>query len=630
MTNPADENNDAHFASASAPHEESTFDAATAAKAGAENSTWPDKYKPQRIEDLILPEGVHDMLRAWSQPAADIPHVLIVGQSGTGKTTALDLVIQASGLSPFKINGALDRGIDVVREIREAIRTLTVFSERRAVFIDELDGLTPEAFSGLRGDTIAGSSSTAVFVATCNHLERIPEAIRNRFHIIHLDDEIARCREELELKHQERAFAILRQEGIEFDRSEVERIVKEMFPSARKWMLELQARAAAGEIRSSDVISIEPDQDPPSAKAVSVPADQPASEPIEPTPAPARTDAADILDDIERHLTRFISTTDANLRAIALFVLHAHAHEAASHSPLLWLNSPEKRCGKTTALKMVSHLVPNPIITSNISVAGMLKAIQNIRPTFLIDEMEHALKATGGLHGVLNLGHAPDGVIVRNDATYSTWSPKVVALIGELPGTLADRSVRIALRRRLATEVVERFTRKDEPEAEALRVRCEAWATEVVLANLTDMDPDVPLQLSDRAQDNWRPLIAIADLAGGDWPDKAREAAKVISAHEDIEEPSAGILILSAARDWFAGKDDAHIASATLADLAANAGAVGGKPTSRMIRCARILSGLGVPRHTFRPPAGEPRKGFKRADMEDAFTRYLPEEADVG
>lgn len=252
----------------------------------------------------------------------------------------------------------------------------------------------------------------------------------------------------------------------------------------------------------------------------------------------------------------------------------------------------------------------------------MLRAIQSQRPTFLIDETAHALKADGDLQGILLLGHAPDGVRVTGTGVYSTWAPKVLALIGELPDPLDDRSIRIALRRRLPSEKVERFAPIHDKIAVDLRKRCEAWASAATLKSLRDADPAFPSSLEDRAQDNWRPLLAIADLAGGGWETKARQAAEVISGLATISEPSPGLLILEAARGWFSQQSDGHISSAVLGDLAQQVGAVKGPPRSRMIKVARILVGFDVSRNTFRVGATT-EKGYRRTDFEDAFDRYL-------
>ncbi len=599
--------------------------------------SWEDKHRPEKLHDLLLPPTVQATLKSWVKGNAG--GLLIKGDTGIGKTTTVQVLIDTIGLPRDQINGGIDRGVAMVQDIKDKTRTKTVFNEKRAIFIDEIDRLTPEGFSALGSDTIVGQSDTAVFFATCNDLKKIPSHIQNRFYLIDLDDEIAGNRKALLEAHVIRAFEILDLEDVLYDPGVVRNIVKRKFPHTRSWIKELEVLASTGQLTIGDGVSSEPTATyapgpnyngngeavplVPAGGSEILPDDGP------PVPDALRTQTAALLSALVKHLRRFVNTSDANLQAIALFILHAHQHDAASHSPLLWLNSPEKRCGKSTALKCIAHLVPRPKITSNISVAGMLHGIAQSKPTFLIDEMEHALRASGGLHGILNLGHAPGGVMIRSDGEYPTWAPKVVALIGELPGTLADRSIRISLRRRLASETVERYALRHEGEAKGLLSRCESWADNETFVQLEDADPALPGRLDDRAQDNWRPLIAIADLAGDVWPSIARQAAEQIGTRPTIEEPSAGILILQAVRSWLVENDDTHIASKHLADLAAGVDAVRGKPRSRMIQVARVLSGHGVDRGTFRVGAGT-EKGFPRDALEDAVKRYLgPEDLDA-
>ena len=597
------------------------FDARAHGEARQDYTNWADKYCPVTLDDAMIPEPLKTTLKK-NAATGEIPPIMLTGKGGIGKTAILTALLKDAGLDLNVINCGVERGINMVRDLKVITENRTVFQDRRGILLDELDGATADAQSAFRGDTIVGKSDVAIFVATANRPEKLTDMVRNRFKEIDFEKAINDDRDRLLAEHIERAVDILEAEGVQYDLTEVKSIVEDHFPSARGWMHELQNRAAGGVIKAKDVL-------PPVKKlgrskafgASAVPTGLAAND------ATASSESSNLLDDIAKHIARFIATSAENIDAITLFVAHAHAHEAASHSPLLWLSSPEKRCGKSTALDSIARLVPEPIKTSNISVAGMLRAIGTQKHTFLVDEMEHALKANGALHGILNLGHAPKGVMVRADGVYSTWAPKVVALIGALPGTLADRSIRIALRRRLPDETVERLSPKSDAEAEALRARCESWSNDDLLESLQRADPSMPESLDDRAQDNWRPLIAIADIAGGNWPSKARAAALALSVYEDIDEPSAGLILLGEARDWFAEKPDLHIASRKFGELARAVGAVRGTPKSCMIQVARILSMFNVRRTTYRE-GGKTQKGYERVQIEDAITRYLPDEYD--
>jgi putative DNA primase/helicase len=150
--------------------------------------------------------------------------------------------------------------------------------------------------------------------------------------------------------------------------------------------------------------------------------------------------------------------------AAALWTVHAHALEAAGASPLLALTSPEKQCGKTTTLALLSRLVPRPLLSSNITAASLLRVVDKYSPTLLADETDSFLRDKEELRGILNSGHTRDAAYAvrtvgdeHEPHRFSTWAAKAVAMIRKLPNTLADRSIVIPIRRRTRGEQVERL-----------------------------------------------------------------------------------------------------------------------------------------------------------------------------
>ena len=136
---------------------------------------------------------------------------------------------------------------------------------------------------------------------------------------------------------------------------------------------------------------------------------------------------------------------------------------------------------------------------------------------------------------------------------FSTWAPVAIAAIGRIADTLEDRSVRIELKRRALGETVERW-RVDRAHllGDVVR-RCVRWAADH-LDDLRQADPGVPDQLHDRAADNWRPLLAIADAAGGEWPERAREAAVELSPGGDAD--TRRIMLLADIKAIFAERSN--------------------------------------------------------------------------
>src|SRR5262249_28792445 len=156
---------------------------------------------------------------------------------------------------------------------------------------------------------------------------------------------------------------------------------------------------------------------------------------------------------------------------------------------------------------------------------------------------------------LLNAGHRRGMTIARcvgengkyDLADFEVFCPKAIAAIGELPGTIADRSIPIRLRRRAKAERVERFRFADAQAAGGpLRQAMEDWASEAI-RTLRAMRPFVPEALNDRAAEGWEALFAIADLADGDWPGRARSAAVALHAR-GRDEDSLGVQLLRSIR----------------------------------------------------------------------------------
>src|SRR5262249_29424955 len=111
---------------------------------------------------------------------------------------------------------------------------------------------------------------------------------------------------------------------------------------------------------------------------------------------------------------------------------------------------------------------------------------------------------------------------------FSTWAPKAIGTIRNVADTLMDRGVIVTLQSKPKGHKVQRFRMRDTTEFKQLRQKCLRWAADHV-SKLADADPQMPAALSNRPADNWRPLLAIADTVGGDWPARASAAALAIS-----------------------------------------------------------------------------------------------------
>ncbi len=326
--------------------------------------------------------------------------------------------------------------------------------------------------------------------------------------------------------------------------------------------------------------------------------------------------------------------------AVALWVLHAHAHDASEVSPILAITSPEKRSGKTTLLELIQEIVPRPFPASNVSTAAVFRSVEKWRPTLLIDEADTFLNDREDLRGVLNSGHRHSMAFVirtvgedHEPRSFETWAPKAIAKIGSLPDTLHDRSIVIPMRRK-RTDESKRRLRRDRLASECsgpLR-QAATWA-EQQQEDLRQRDPMLPEQLHDRARDNWRPLIAIADSLGGDWPQRARTAALGLSGIVAPEEESIRVQLLEALRRVFTDSDADKLPSRDIVEQLVLmedgpwAEYRRGKPITPA-QVARLLRPHGVrPKDIWIADGhggGRTLKGYELAALQDAFGRYLP------
>jgi hypothetical protein len=165
----------------------------------------------------------------------------------------------------------------------------------------------------------------------------------------------------------------------------------------------------------------------------------------------------------------------------------------------------------------------------------------------LIDEADTFVKDDSELRGVLNSGHTRATAHVLRcvgedmiPTPFSTWSPKAFAGIGRINPTLEDRSIKIELKRKRPEDKVERIPNDDDAYRDIHR-KCARWGKDN-LDVLRTAKPEPVAELNDRARDNWEPLLAIAEACGGDWPSKARKAAKLLSEVDDDETHSIQLL----------------------------------------------------------------------------------------
>jgi hypothetical protein len=262
-----------------------------------------------------------------------------------------------------------------------------------------------------------------------------------------------------------------------------------------------------------------------------------------------------VLDDVEAFVKRFVVLNPHQRAAVTLWIAHTHAVELAESTPYLSVTSALPRSGKSRLLEVLELVVRNPLLASNMSESALFRAVAKMSPTVLFDEIDAVFSERSvkeDLRGLLNAGYRRGAVAwrvggpARNKLeSYPVFGPKALAGIGELPATIRDRSIRIRLERRIRdAEPIDRFRRTVIiPTADELR----AALTTSIGAHwdlLKTALPTLPDELDDRAQDLWESLLAVADVAGGDWPARARAAAIALSSGDEREDDTAGIELL--------------------------------------------------------------------------------------
>jgi hypothetical protein len=414
-------------------------------------------------------------------------------------------------------------------------------------------------------------------------------------------------------------------------------------------------------------------------------------EAFEPWDSPV--DGAELLTEISDTLAQYARLSKSCRDAVALGIVHGHTFDFRDIMPIFAITSPQPRSGKTRLMTLVARTAPKPLFISAGSAAFITRSIELHHPTVLCDEFDAVTKGDpekaetirAMINSVFNREGSTQGKCIGTDAgpvprLFSTWSPVWLAGIKAVPRTIEDRAVHIALRRKLPSDKVKRLRLRDGPEFTVFRRKAARFAADNE-QQLRDIEPASPVELEevgDRAADTWDSLFAIADVAGGDWPRRARAAALVLAGIRDEDDNATAISLdgddelelladirailfaidayapdaqalrtdnqlavvaLNTARSLAeAGQPSAKAPAVTPAikgdQLAAALGATSLFPDRRWSEWAygkpirshyitKILREYGIVPKTTRLSGGQFMRGFARADLDDAFARYV-------
>lgn len=346
--------------------------------------------------------------------------------------------------------------------------------------------------------------------------------------------------------------------------------------------------------------------------------------------------AAELLQNLSYTFKRFAILPEHADTVLALWVVFTWLIDHVGVSPILAISSPEKRCGKTTVISILGNLVCKPILASNISAAALFRTIELWKPTIIIDEADTFIRDSDELRGIINSGHTrPTAYVIRTtgeDHTpkrFSTWGAKAIAIIGSLPDTLNDRSIVIQLRRKLIHEKTEKLRHVEPKLFQDLQRKLLRFASEnaELIKNSHTYFPD-NIRISDRALDNWEPLLAIAKLAGNAWVEKVYQAARSFSGN-DKESLPIGTELLKDIEKIFQDKLLLKIHTVELINYLCedeespwsmyNIRGIDKKITPRQL--SKLLSPYQISTRNIEI-AGVQRKGFDKFQFAETWERY--------
>ncbi len=407
----------------------------------------------------------------------------------------------------------------------------------------------------------------------------------------------------------------------------VERLVK-LHPLEYEQMRDVEAKALGVRVSALDDAVYD-------KRKESKDDDKPITGPQAAEPWPKPVDGETLFNDLAAAFKKYLALQKYQAEALALWAIFSYCIDAGNIAPKLLIYSPEKRCGKTTLLDVLIGLVWKPLPASNISPAAIYRVIESIGGTLVIDEADTFIKNSPEINGIINSGHRKTLAYVQrcegddhNVKQYSTWAPNIIAMIGKPADTIVDRSILIEMRRKKQDEKVERFIQhKADPALKILASKIARWREDNYIG-LCEADPETPSSLHDRAADNWRPLLAIADQIDGDCPDTARLAAAYLSESEqDEDSASAATILLGDIQDIFETDRSERISTE---DLLTKLHAMEDRPWPEWNRgnpisprqISRMLKPFGPAPKKLRFYGGT-KNGYEREQFQDAFARYL-------
>jgi len=352
------------------------------------------------------------------------------------------------------------------------------------------------------------------------------------------------------------------------------------------------------------------------------------------------SDHSVLLDNIMDMLRRYVFIGREEAIITTLWIAHTHCLPAAQFTPYIHLRSALPREGKSVLLELMEFLVARPLVVGDPTPAALAEQtthriyMSGEAPTMLWDEIDSVFERRTELREYLNLGFKRGAVIRRANKDRYVWGPKMIAGLTSLTGkrldTIRDRSFRFDMVEAMPDELplsIADYRTEIQLEANEIKYALGVLA-EYHIPYLTHVKPDMPDDLDPRGRDISRPLIAIADLAGGNWPEQSRNAVVTIRRRMNESELSNERLLL-------------------LRDIRRAMGLMQRIPSGELVRRLSAMPEspwqtitqrkLALLLHEFSEYPGGPRitpqrmrvkseqmRGYNRTQFRDVWKRYLP------
>jgi putative DNA primase/helicase len=359
---------------------------------------------------------------------------------------------------------------------------------------------------------------------------------------------------------------------------------------------------------------------------------------------PEPVNGAELLNRVVERIELYLVLPPGAAVVMGLWCLSCYLYDCFDVFPRLNISSPTKRCGKTLTGDVLSLFCPRPLSTEDATTAALFRIIPKYHPTVFFDEFDTLGDKGDDYRAILNASHRRNGKVLRTVPVgdgfevraFSVYCPVVVIGIGTVYDTLLDRSITIRLERATKEEIKnkKRFNFRDLESEKNLARQLARLAADSRVAVLAHGDPKLPEEIYSREADNLRPLATVAEIVGEGWP------LRLITAYANLcgdegkgESDGLRIELLRDIREVLREREDTNIFSQDLTDALCS---MPDRPWHELNRGKSIsATWLAKQLKTFRIISKSVRvgdnskKGYRRADFEDVFERYLDRETDL-